>query len=119
MATRSTKELMSERNITVVGGDIFTTNGFTQVPNVILRHPALNAGEKLAYTILLSYAWEKDSCFPGQDRLAEDMGVSRASANTYVKGLAKKKFIEIKRRGQGRSNLYVLNLKAKVLKTKT
>ena len=62
------------------------------------------------------YAWHNDFCFPGQDRLAKDIGVSRQSVNTHVKELERKGVISIKRLGQGRANLYELNLKAKVLK---
>jgi len=39
-------------------------------------------------------------CFPGQERLADDMGVTRQSANTYLKELRVKNFISITRRGQ-------------------
>ena len=60
--------------------------------------------------MLLKYAWQNDFCFPGQDRLAEDMGVTRQSVNTYIKELKNKGFISIKRQGQGRPNSYTLNL---------
>jgi chromosome segregation and condensation protein ScpB len=43
------------------------------------------------------------------------MGVSRRSANTYIKELNEKGFINVKRQGQGRPNLYEVNLKAKVI----
>ena len=78
----------------------------------------LSPGAKLAYTMLLSYAWYNDYCFPGQDRLGADMGVTRVTANTYIQELAKKGFINVTRQGQGRTNLYEVNLKAKVLITK-
>ena len=67
------------------------------------------------YTMLLSYAWHNDFCFAGQDRLGTDMVVSRRSANTYIKELSVKGFINVKRQGQGRPNLYEVNLKAKVI----
>ena len=44
-------------------------NGFTQVPNFILKDPNISVGAKVAYAMFLSYAWHNDSCFPGQDRL--------------------------------------------------
>ncbi len=65
--------------------------------------------------MLLSYAWHNDYCFPGQDRLGDDMGVTRRSANTYIKELNEKGFINVKRQGQGRPNIYEVNLKAKVI----
>jgi len=105
-----------DRNIRIIGADPLTQRGFTQIPNAILKSPKLSAGAKLSYAMLLSYAMGDDECFPGQDRLATDMGVSRQTANQYIKELSEKGFINIKRRGQGRSNLYEINLKARVLK---
>jgi biotin operon repressor len=107
--------LISEKNIVIKGGDALSLSGFTQVPNAVLKSNEISSGAKLVYALLLSYAWHNDFCFPGQDRLAEDIGISRQSVNTHVKELERKSFIKIKRRGQGRANLYEVNLKAKVL----
>jgi biotin operon repressor len=106
-------DIFAEKNIIIRGGDAFTTSGFTQVPNAILRSDKISPGAKLAYTMLLSYAWHNDYCFPGQDRLANDIGISRQSVNTQIKELERKAFIKIKRQGQGRPNIYEINLKAK------
>ena len=113
---RSAGEII-DRNIRIIGADPLTQRGFTQIPNAILKAKGISGGAKLAYAMLLSYAMGDDQCFPGQDRLGLDMGVSRQTANQYIKELADKGFINIKRRGQGRSNLYEINLKARVLKT--
>jgi hypothetical protein len=107
-------ELM-ERNIKLVGADALSQRGFTQVPNAIIRHKDISPGAKLAYTMLLSYAWHNDYCFPGQETLAKDMGVTDRSVRTYLKELETKKFLTIKQQGQGRPNLYHLDLTAKVL----
>ena len=107
---------MVDRNIRIIGADPLTQRGFTQIPNAILKAKGISGGAKLAYAMLLSYAMGDDACFPGQDRLGIDMGISRQTANQYIKELADKSCINIKRRGQRRSNLYEINLKAKVLK---
>lgn len=60
--------------------------------------------------MLLKYAWQNDFCFPGQERLAEDMGVGKRSVVRFISELEKESFIEIKRQGQGRPNLYTLKL---------
>ena len=104
-------DILKEKNIILKGADALSTHGFTQVPNHILRSDKMSPGAKLTYAMLLSYAWQNDYCFPGQDRLARDMGVTRQSANTYIKELSTKGFIKITRRGQGRPNLYEVNLK--------
>ena len=43
----------------------------------ILRHPDISVGAKTVYAVLLSYAWHNDLCFPGQERLASDIGLTR------------------------------------------
>src|SRR3984893_11006171 len=102
-----------DRNIILDGADVLTVKGFTQVPNHVLVSDRLSPGAKLTYAMLLKYAWQNDCCFPGQERLAVDMGVSRQSANTYVQELQREKFIDIKRRRQGKTNVNEFNLTAK------
>ncbi len=101
-----------ERNIILRGADALSSRGFTQVPNHVLESSKLSPGAKLTYAMLLKYAWQNDFCFPGQARLATDMGVTRQSANAYVQELQRQEFVRIKRRGQGRTNIYELNLVA-------
>lgn len=105
-----------ERNIRLVGADVLSQRGFVQVPIAIVRNNDLSMGAKMVYTALLSYAWHNDFCFPGQDRMAEDIGSSRKSVNLWLQELDTKGFVKIVRRGQGKTNLYEVNLKAKVLK---
>ena len=106
-------DLIRERNIILRGADALTTKGFTQVPNHLLKSEKISPGAKLAYTMLLSYAWQNDFCFPGQERLAKDMGSGVRSVVRYIQELEKHEFIKVKRQGQGRSNLYELNLTTK------
>lgn len=107
---RSIGQVLAEKNIVLKGADALSQGGFTQVPNAVLESDSISPGAKLAYAMLLKYAWQNDFCFPGQDRLAKDMGVSLRSTNSYIQELEKKAFINITRRGQGRPNLYELNL---------
>ncbi len=102
-----------ERNIILRGADALSTKGFTQVPNHILENGKLSPGAKLTYAMLLKYAWQNDYCFPGQERLAKDMGVTDRSVRTYLQELEKADFVAIKQRGLGKPNLYELNLTAK------
>src|SRR5260370_23406264 len=99
-----------DRNIILKGADVLTVKGFTQVPNHALVSNRLSPGAKLAYAMLLKYAWQNDYCFPGQERLARDMGVTDRSVRTYLQELHAQKFIVIKQRGLGKPNLYELNL---------
>ncbi len=102
--------LEKRRNIILQGADALSAKGYTAVPNHVLESDKISPGAKLTYAMLLKYAWQDDFCFPGQNRLADDMGVTRQSVNTYIKELVKKNFIAIKRQGQGRPNIYTLKL---------
>ncbi len=101
-----------DRNLQLRGADIATQRGWTGVPNFILESKEISIGAKLTYAMLLKYARELDECFPGQDRLAVDMGTSRQSVNTYIGELSQVGLITVQRRGQGRPNLYVIHIKA-------
>lgn len=101
------------RNIEIIGADPVTRHGFTQVPNFILTNKDLSVGAKLAYAMLLKYAWQDDYCFPGQQKLAEDMGAGERSIRTYLNELEAAGFLEVKQQGLGRTNLYRLHLTVK------
>ena len=104
-------DILKDRNIVLKGADAATSRGFTQVPNFLLRSGRLSPGDKLSFAMLLSYAWHNDSCFPGQAKLAQDLGLSDRSVRTHLKSLEAHGLLEIKRRGLGKTNIYVLNLK--------
>src|ERR1700756_4362437 len=110
---QSIGEIIRERNIELATLDPVARGGFTQVPNFILRDGTLSLGAKVAYSMFLHFAWNNDSCFPGQDRLAQHMGMSVSRVNEYVKELEAAGLIEITRRGQGKTNLYKVNFAVK------
>jgi len=101
------------RNIEIIGADPVTLHGFTQVPNFILTNKDLSVGAKLAYAMLLKYTWTDDACFPGQQKLADDMGSGERSVRTYLKELEDAGFLEVTQRGLGKTNLYRLHLTVK------
>jgi len=98
-----------EQNIKLNTADPIARYGFTQLPNFILRDPNLSVGAKATYALFLSYAWHNNLCFPGQERLANDMGMSIGSINAFIKELEALGLIEIERRGQGKTNIYTIN----------
>ena len=101
-----------DRNLRLKGADIATMRGWTGVPNFILESDQISIGAKLTYAMLLKYARELDECFPGQERLAKDMGNGRRSVIRYLAELEEVGLVSIKRRGQGRPNLYTVHIKA-------
>jgi DNA-binding transcriptional ArsR family regulator len=105
-------QAFQDRNLRLKGADIATQRGWTGVPNFILESKEISAGAKLIYAMLLKYARELNECFPGQERLADDMGNSVRSVRSWLKELEKVGLISIKQRGQGRPNLYTVHIKA-------
>jgi transcription initiation factor IIE alpha subunit len=101
-----------DRNLRLSGADVATQRGWTGVPNFILESKEISAGAKLTYAMLLKYARELDECFPGQDRLAKDMGNGERSVRRWLQELEAIGLISIQQRGQGRPNLYTVHLKA-------
>src|SRR3972149_10764267 len=106
-------DILKERNIILKGADAATHGGFTQVPNFLLKSKTLSAGDKMTFAMLLSYAWQNDHCFPGQRRLADDMGLPATNVRKHLKSLQTNGYLTIERRGQGKTNIYILNLKAR------
>src|SRR5438105_13287033 len=102
-------EIIKEKNLKIATDNPVVRGGFTQVPNFILQDSELSLGAKVAYAMFLSYAWHNNSCFPGQERLAEDMGMSRSRVTEFVGELEKAGLVAIQRRGQGKTNLYTIH----------
>lgn len=98
-----------ERNMRINSADPIALHGFTQVPNFILRDPTISTNAKTAYALLLSYAWHNDLCFPGQERLAEQMGAHQTTVSRALQELQDVSLIEIERRGLGKTNFYTIN----------
>src|ERR1700747_483221 len=92
-------DVLRERNIGLAPSDPVVRGGFTQVPNFILKHADLSLGAKVTYSMFLHYAWHNDSCFPGQERLAGDMGITQGRVSQFIKELPAAGLIEITRRG--------------------
>lgn len=109
----SISDLIAEKTIELDTLDPVVRSGFTQVPNFILTDSNLGLGEKITYAMFLHYAWHKDSCFPGQERLGEDMGMSRTRVSEFIKELERAGLVEITRRGQGRTNIYKIKFTVK------
>ena len=110
---REIGELIKEKNLQLDTINPVLANGFTQVPNFILKNPEISVGAKVAYAMFLSYAWHNDHCFPGQDRLAEDMGLTRVRVTQLIAELEQAGLISIQRRGQGKTNLYTIHFPVK------
>lgn len=103
---QSIKEVLEQHTIVVLNQAL--KHGFTQLPNYVLRDRRLSIGARLAYAVLLSYAWQEGSCFPGQDRMADDLGVSRRMLLRYLDELKRRRYVDWKRRGLNKTNVYYI-----------
>ena len=101
----------AHQNIVLKGFDPISAHGFTQVPNYLLTNSGLTCNAIVAYAKLLSYAWDKERVFPGQERMAQEIGSSQPTVARAVKELEDNGWLEIERRGQGKTNIYVLKYK--------
>src|ERR1700676_4337652 len=101
---RSIKEIITEKNIELTTLDPIARLGFTQLPNFILKNGSLGIGSKVVYAMFLYYAWHKDSCYPGQDRLAGEIGMSKPGVNEFIKELERAGLTKIHRGGKGKTN---------------
>src|SRR5271163_665145 len=96
-------DILKERNIVLKGADAATQQGFTQVPNFLLKMKSLSSGDKMTFAMLLSYAWQNDFSFPGQAKLAEDMGLNERTVRRHVQALEDAGLLVIQQRGQGKT----------------
>lgn len=94
---------------TIVIDEPMLKQGLTVVPNYLFSLKNLSHGARLTYVLLLKYAWQENSCFPGVERLANHLEVERKSVMRYTHELEARGLICIERRGQGKTNVYHLS----------
>ena len=94
---------------TLVMEDQSLAYGFIQLPKQILWARNLSRDAKILYAVLLGYAWEQDSCFPGYGRLCADMGASENMVRKYMRELEAVELLSQRRRGLGKTNMYLLH----------
>lgn len=82
--------------------------GFTHVSNHLIRDTSVSANARLMYILLMSRAFQKDFSYPGEETLAKEMDVSVPSIISYKKELASNGWLQVIRRGQGKTNVYYL-----------
>jgi len=111
MSMQSLKEVLEKHPIIIENEAL--RHGFTQIPNYVLRDRSLSLAARLVYTMLLSYAWQEERCFPGQARLAADLGVDERSVRRYLAELRERGYVDWDQRGLGKTNVYYIRDVAK------
>lgn len=93
---------------TLVFEEVEKSKGFTMTPNVVLLTPTLSRDAKTLYSILISFARQKEQCFPGYGRLTYHLGCARSQASNYMRELKTAGLIRVERRAMGQTNRYTL-----------
>ncbi len=83
-------------------------SGFAAFPYLVMRDKTLSTGSRLTYAFLLMYAWQEGSCFTGQQKMGEDVGVSRAQIQRYLYELRDAGYIRIERKDKRYNNTYII-----------
>jgi hypothetical protein len=81
------------------------------VPNWLLESDIVSLGAKLCYGKLMQYSGRNGRCFPKQQTLAKDLGVSVPSISNYVNELESMNFRILK------SNFRILKSNFRILKS--
>src|SRR5690625_4040372 len=76
------------------------------IPDWLLAFTGCSIAAKMTYAVLARFAGKSGYCYPGQDAIAEKLGVSRRSVHAHIKELEKAALIEKKRVGMGKTNRY-------------
>ncbi len=84
--------------------------GFVQIPTCVLKAAYLSSGARLLYGLLLSYRGRAGT-YPGQTRLAADLGVtSTRTVRRLLTELATTGYLTWTRAGRGQANRYHLHI---------
>lgn len=83
--------------------------GFAALPYLVLRDTRLSVGARLSYAVLLMYAWQEGSCFPGQTRMAEDLDVSTRHLRRFLAELRDAGYVSWRKTMPWGTNTYVLH----------
>jgi hypothetical protein len=86
--------------------------GWVKLEVALIEMEGLSLGAKMTWAAMSSYARDEGPVWPGQLRLASMLNVSERHIQRYIGELRDRGLVEIKRRGQGKTNLYVLRFVA-------
>jgi len=105
---RSLGELVRQRVERVIIENEMMRAGFAALPYVVLRDTKLSIGARLTYAVLLSYAWQDDATFVGQEKMAKDIGISERQLRRFLYELKETLYIEISRKDKRFNNTYII-----------
>jgi hypothetical protein len=98
----------NEKTVVLQDEGLRKLKGFVQIPKAVLLCKEISYGAKIAYSILLGYAWQDEFCFPAQESLANDLGCSVRQARRFLVELKECKFVTWQQIGLNKPNVYYL-----------
>lgn len=99
---------VGERTVVLQDEALRKLKGFVQIPRFVLMHPGLSFGAKVAYGVLLGYAWQDDFCRPAQETMAHDLSCTDRQVRRLLTELKAQKLISWKQQGLNRPNIYYI-----------
>lgn len=78
------------------------------IPDCLIGYHGISAQAKICLCRLMRYAGKRSNCWPGVDKLAEQLNVSDRSVRAYLKELTDDGFIAVNQRGLGQTNEYTI-----------
>jgi hypothetical protein len=98
----------NEKTVVLQDEGLRKLKGFVQIPKAVLLCKEISYGAKVAYGVLLGYAWQDEFCFPAQESLANDLGCSVRQARGFLVELKVFKFVTWQQTGLNKPNVYYL-----------
>lgn len=80
--------------------------GYTMLMNCVLYDTSISDGAKVTYMMLLDFARQEESCFPGQLKLAERRSSTERTIRNHLVELQERGLISIEQRGHMKTNIY-------------
>lgn len=83
--------------------------GYNTIPRALSDDPTLDMGARMVYILLMGYAQGKGECCPGQEAIAQNLGITRVRVRKHLQELEQRGWISQRRRGQGQTNFYIIH----------
>jgi hypothetical protein len=82
---------------------------FARMPIAVLKNTTLSPWARLVHALLIDYDTEEGGCYPGRERIANDLGASIPTIDRALNELCAARLITKKRQGRGHTNNYTIN----------
>ena len=106
--TSSSAIVCEVRNGTRADFKVTQSDSYSRFPAEVRDDPSLSMGARLTYSMLVGFAIDSNRVYPGQQLLADRLGVTTRSVRTYIDELRVANLLRVERRGLTKTNVYIL-----------